>query len=87
MAQPFGGHPTFARLKERLQELNCETQKLDGTLVGPDGEKTVWFAVNKGTGAFVVLPDLPDDEHLAPSVIGNIERRLGIETGFASMPH
>jgi hypothetical protein len=85
MAYPFGGHPKLSQLVQRLKDLGCKVTELSAEMVGPDGPFKVRYALNPANGKFVVLPNLPDGEHLAASVVGNVERRLDLTTGFASL--
>jgi len=82
----YGGSTELAVLIARLVELGCQITELSAPIVGPDGPVRVRHAVNPANSKFVILPNVPDDERLAPSMIGNIERRLGLDTGFPNSP-
>ncbi|MCW5695168.1 MAG: hypothetical protein KIS96_00390 [Bauldia sp.] len=75
--------PTLAELKARLEDLGCSITVLSDEITTPDGEYVVSAASHEGR--FVALPLVPDGERISPWVIGNIERRLRIKTGFASL--
>jgi hypothetical protein len=81
----MGGHPTLSRLVDRLRELGCNVTDLSAEIIGPDGPYKVRYALNPTNNLYDVLPNVPDDEPLSPYVIGNIERRLGLVTGFPSV--
>jgi len=85
MPLPFGANPTLSKLRERLIELGCRIKDLSGEIVTQDGSCRVQFALNPNNGKFVVLPIIDDDETVSPWIIGNIERRLGIRTGFSTL--
>lgn len=69
----------------RLCELGCIERDLSGTLITDDGECRVRYLLNPVNGCFCIISDLEDDEPLFPSVIGSIERRLGLRSGFPSV--
>ncbi len=55
------------------------------TVAGPDGRETkprYLTREHKGQSLHVVLPDIPDDEGLLPSVLRNLSDRLGIDIGL-----
>ncbi len=85
MAAPFGGSPTLAECIACLEELGCKITELSGDLVSEDGVFRVRYALNPANGKFVVLSDHADNDRLTPWVIGNIERRLKLITGFPSI--
>jgi len=85
MAAPFGNHPTLAALVEKLESLGCTISELSGEIVGPDGPFRVRYAVNPENGKYLVLPNETDGTRLSPWIVGNVERRLGLKTGFSSL--
>jgi len=87
MAYPFGGHPSFARMKERLLQLGCSIEKVEGTIIFQGRPIEILFILNPENGRFLPLPNMSDEERLAPSLVEHIERRLGVVTGFATKPH
>ena len=78
MAHPSGGHESLAKVMDRLRAQGCRITELSGEIVGEDGPFKVRYATNPKTGDFVTLPMVPDDAPLWPSVVMNIERRLGL---------
>lgn len=85
MAFPFGGHATPEKLRARLKELGCDIKDLSGEIVTEDGRCRATYALNPQNGRYVVLPIIDEDELVSPWVIGNIERRLGVDTGFSKL--
>ena len=85
MAFPFGKVPTLAELCERLKSLGCSIKELSGDMVTPDGTCRVVYACNPKNGKFVILPIIAVDEAVSPWLIGNIERRLGVNTGYPTL--
>ena len=79
------GGPTPVTLAKRLAELGCEVRDLSGEVPSLEGGFHVRIATNPRNGRFVILPMLEESEAIAPWVIGNIERRLGLITGFRTM--
>ena len=58
---------------------------LSGELVCDDGVFRIRYAKNPTNDRFVIISEYTDDEVMTPWVIGNIERRLIIITGFPSL--
>lgn len=54
-------------------------------MVTEDGTHRVRYILNPQTGGFVIISDLEDDEIIMPSVVGSMEHRLGIRSGFPSI--
>jgi hypothetical protein len=58
---------------------------LSGEIVTLDGMASIRHAYNPSNRRFMVLPVLEGHDIVSPWVVGNIERRLGVETGFKSL--
>jgi hypothetical protein len=80
-----GRAPTMLELVARLVELGCDIRNLSGEIVTLDGMASIRHAYNPRNRRFIVLPRLDDHEIVSPWVVGNVERRLGVETGFQSL--
>jgi hypothetical protein len=76
--------PTLVQLRARLEELGCQLRDLSGEIVTGDGTYRVVYVVNPSNGQYVTLPLLADDDLIGQYTIANIERRLGLRTGFPS---
>lgn len=76
--------PTLMQLRARLQELGCELKDMSGEIVTASGTCRVVYVVNPSNGRYVTLPLLGDDDLIGQYTIANIERRLGLRTGFPS---
>jgi hypothetical protein len=79
MASPFRSFPTLRELVEQAKKQGCREGRIDG-IVGPRGPAPARYLAGKD-GVIKILPNIADDEHLAPSEIANIVRVLKI-TGF-----
>jgi hypothetical protein len=69
-------------MRARLEKLGCEVKDLSGEMVTETGARHVLYAFNPANRRFVVLPIMDGDGQLSPWHVGNIERRLGVKTGF-----
>ena len=83
MSFPFGGHPTLKEFIEFAEGVGCSAK------VFARGVKGKVFQVleitNQAGGRVVVAnPDLA--EHLSPSTVTYLQRRLAIRTPFAVRP-
>jgi hypothetical protein len=80
MAFPFQAMPTLAEFVGWAKAQGC----LDGPeveLVGPRGPTTVRSLIGPN-GAFALIPGVPGDERLTPTVVGSLCRQLGIGSLF-----
>jgi hypothetical protein len=80
-----GDPPTLRELIKRFCDLGCVERYLSGEMVTEDGVFRVRYLLNPQTGGFIVISDLEDDEIVMPSVVGGMERRLGIRSGYPSI--
>lgn len=78
MAHPFIQHPKFGHIKVWAQSVGITVES--GVT---NGEPITIFTTEEGQ----VMPIVgyPDSEHVPPSFIGRIERRLGVITPFFSV--
>jgi hypothetical protein len=86
MAFPFGQLPTLRQFLDAAIALGCEEVIVPG-VTGPDGRLVdarclVGPAPNRIP---YPLPGLKDRQRMTPSLVGSIERTLGISTGFPSI--
>lgn len=85
MAFPFGQLPTLRQFLDKAVELGCEVIDVPG-VVGPKGAVDARCLVGPAPHRIPYpLPGLRDNQRLTPSLIGSIERTLGISTGFPSI--
>ena len=84
MAYQVGGFGSWPKLSEvliRAAELGCAIRDLSGLITTPDGPQRVRYLHNPKNGKYVVIEEIGDDEHVAPSMIAYYERRLGLPEG------
>ena len=80
MSAPFGKFPSLRTYLDWVQkEAGCKVQE------GVKGTKRI-FRIDSPEGRFVMIYDLPDGEGLGPTVISNLDRRLGIDSPFPKAP-
>ena len=84
MSFPFGGHPTLKRMVEWLSDQGCEATVFVRTTHNGRTYQVLQVVNPKGGRVSVVEPDF--DEHLAPSMVSYMQRRLCIKTPFAALP-
>lgn len=84
MAAPFGGHPTLERFVEWVTENGCfsEIKVRDRT----NGQPYRSLEITNPSGGRVVIANPDMTEHLAPSEVAYLQRRLAIKTPFAATP-
>jgi len=78
LAHPFIQHPKFGHVKVWAQAEGITVES--GV---SDGEPITIFRTTDGK--VVPVFGVPDSEHVPPSFIGRIERRLGVITPFFSI--
>jgi hypothetical protein len=86
MAFPFGQLPTLRQFLDAAIALGCEEVRVPG-ITGPDG-KPVAARCLVGPAPKRIpypLPAMRDNQRMTPSLVGSIERTLGITTGFPSI--
>jgi hypothetical protein len=79
MPSPFRAFPTLRELIEQAKAQGCKEGSISG-IVGPRGPAPGRYLVGTN-GVIKILPNIQDDERLAPSEIANIVRVLRV-TGF-----
>ncbi len=85
MAFPFGGHPTLGRFLEWARDNGCTAEiKLRTHSTNGRPYKVLEITRAEGGHASIVNPDL--QEHLAPSMVSYLQRRLGVKSPFPAMP-
>jgi hypothetical protein len=85
MAFPFGQLPTLRQFLDAAIAQGCQETYVKG-LLGPNGPIDARCLVGPPpTRIPYPLPGIKDDDPLTPTVIGSIERTLGITTGFPSI--
>lgn len=79
MAYPFGEAPTLGAFVEKAQEYGAEVRHTPTIADGPNGPirfACLWIDANR----FAPLPDSSYDSSLAPDMVDQMARRLGIPT-------
>jgi len=83
MAHPFGGHPTIAAF---ISWLHSEHGFICRSGTAPDrrGKQHAVTRIFKDGGPSVILVG-DQTEHLTPSQVGQLERRLGVKSAWFSV--
>ena len=83
MAFPFGGHPTLAAYMHWAREQGFSAQ----SIAAPDdrGKTHTATKIFKEGGNSVVVVGVKQSEHLAPSMVGYLDRRLGVKSPWFSV--
>ena len=86
MAFPYGQLPTLRQFIDVAKSRGCQMTHVPG-VIGPDGHAIDSRCLVGPPPTYIPypLPGIKDDEPLTPSLIGSIERTLGIQTGFPSI--
>lgn len=85
MAFPFGGHPPLERFLEWAKEAGCNWDiKIRHHTQSGRPYESLEIVGPKGGRVALVNPDL--GEHLAPSMITYLQRRLGVRSPFPQVP-
>jgi hypothetical protein len=84
VAHPFGGHPTLSRFVEFAKEQGCEAKLYYRT--AKSGRAYQVLRIDNPDGCWVIVANPDFTEHLPPSSVAYLERRLNIKTHFASTP-
>jgi hypothetical protein len=84
-AAPFGGHPTLGEyMRWATDEHGCTVQS--GYARDENGVMVCVTRIETPSGSWVVETGTEQWEYLAPTTVGRFDRRLGLESPFASMP-
>ena len=82
---PFGGHPTFSEYCTwAAQDENCIVST--GYATAPSGAVITQTIITAPSGKFVIVPDLAQDERLVPTMVGYLDRRLGLNSKWFKLP-
>lgn len=83
MSHPFGGHPTFGKyLAWARDEHGFHAQT--GIAADKNGRSHSVTKVFKQGGQSVVVTDVSQNEHLVPTMVSHLDRRLGIVSPWFS---
>ena len=85
MAYPFAQMPTLREFVDQAKAAGCEEVPIPGPIMGPKGPANI-RCLQGHNGSIAVLPDMDEDEHLTPTVVGNLCRRLKIEIDLPTAP-
>jgi len=85
VAVPFGGHPTLEHFIDWATENGC-TAQIQTRVHSVTGQPYRSLEVTAPTGAQVALVDPDLSEHLAPSQVTYMQRRLGLKSPFPATP-
>ena len=80
MSHPFGGHPKFGHVKTWARNNGITVQDC----VTENAVKVTLFHLPSGNVYSVAK--LLDGDRLSPTKLGEIERRLGMESDWFSLP-
>lgn len=84
MAFPFGGHPTLAMYIAWAREKHgCKA--LSGFAADADGQTHTVTQITTTDGKSVVVVGTKQTEHLAPTMVGYLDRRLGLNSPWFSI--
>lgn len=81
MAFPFGGHPTFGTYLQWAVEQGCKVQ------TGVDTQHSVRVTkIIAPSGKWVVEAGTLPNDYLTPTVVGRLDRRLGLISPWFGAP-
>ena len=84
MAHPFGGHPTFSSYIDwARKEHGFRAQSGYGH--DRHGKTHLVTRIYKEDGPSLVVPGIKPGDRLAPTQVGNFDRRLGINSPWFSV--
>lgn len=78
--------PTLDEFVARASDFGCKRVVFPGTLTGPEGEVYPKCMVGP-RGITTVLPDIPGNERLTPTVLNQCCRALGIPPEVCCAPN
>ncbi len=84
MAFPFGGHPTFAMYMQWARETH-QCKAASGFAADSSGKTHTVTQITAPDGKSVAVVGTKQTEHLAPTMVGYLDRRLGIESPWFSI--
>jgi hypothetical protein len=84
MSFPFGGHPNLASYIFWLIETHQGTAQ-SGYMTDPKGKAHAITKLALPSGKAVVVVGVSQAEYLAPSMVGYLDRRLGVKSPWFSV--
>ena len=84
MAAPFGGHPQLASYIDWLKQTHRGTAQ-SGYATDPKGQSHSLLKLSLPSGKSVVVVGISQSEYLAPSMVGYLDRRLGVKSPWFSV--
>lgn len=84
MSFPFGGHPTLGEYLRWAERAGCSVSS--GVVSDPAGRPSTVVVVTNPKGGHVIIVGKPESERLAPAIVSNYDRRLGLNSGFPTAP-
>lgn len=84
MAFPFGGHPNLATYIAWLKDAHQGTAQ-SGYSTDEKGKAHTLTKLSLPSGSSVVVVGVSQGENLAPSVVGYLDRRLGVTSPWFSV--
>lgn len=85
MSHPFGGHPRLADYIGQARKDHGATAQSGSASDRSGRVHTVTKISIPGSGKSVVVVGVAQTEHLTPSMIGYLDRRLGIKSPWFSV--
>lgn len=84
MAHPFGSHPRLADYIGQAKKDHDATAK-SGSAADASGKNHGFTKVSLPSGKSVVVVGISQTEYITPSMIGYLDRRLGINSPWFSV--
>jgi hypothetical protein len=83
MAAPFGNHPTLNDYLMWAYGQGCRAKSVLGR--GDDGKMCTFQLIEAPSGRYVFTPDLKASEHMVPTLVAYLDRRLGLDSPFSKV--
>lgn len=83
MAAPFGNHPTLTEYLMWAYSQGCRANSMVGQ--GDNGKMCTFQIIEAQDGRYVLTPDLSANERLMPTMVGYLDRRLGLKSPFSKI--
>lgn len=83
-AFPFGNHPTLGTYIDWLRSTHSGSAQ-SGYSVDPKGRSHLLTRLSIPNGPSVVVVGLDQNEHLVSSMVGYLDRRLGVRSPWFSV--
>lgn len=83
MAAPFGGHPTLAHYIVWLREQGGRVES--GFATDSKGKMHVVTKLTADNGKVVIVTGVKQEERLVPTMIGYLNRRLGLTSPWMAI--